>query len=525
MKKIIFLAFCLTIYSCSTIKFTNDFLNLNYKEFKFEITDSQSKNWHNLDLEKDSIPGMSVERAYQELLSDLEAKKVVVAVIDAGIDINHEDLKDYIWVNENEIPDNQIDDDKNGYVDDINGWNFLGKSYNETLEMSRLIRDEKTDNPYYADALKTIEDKLSEAKQDLKFYQPILENYKIATYIIKKHLNVESFEINEIQDLDPEDEFVQRAKAFLTYSESVDLDLKRLEGLVRQFSDHINYHYNINFNGREIVGDDVYNLDDNIYGDSKVIHSKESESHGTHVSGIIGANRNNNLGMKGVNNNIELMAIRAVPNGDEYDKDISLAIRYAVDNGAKVINMSFGKSFSTNPEWVYDAIKYAEKKSVLIVHAAGNDDKDLDDSNNKNFPNDHDYKSEFVKNYISVGASTLNFNEDLVAYFSNYGRKNVDIYAPGYEVYSSTPNNKYDFKSGTSMAAPSVTGVASLVLSYFPKISANRLKEIILESGLEVNFHVNHDEKNILFEDLSRSGKIVNAYNALLLASGKRNKE
>ena len=222
MKKIIFLAFCITIYSCSSIKFTNDFLNSNYKEFNFEITDSQSRNWHNLDLEKDSIPGMSVERAYQELLGDLEAKKVVVAVIDAGIDIHHEDLKDFIWVNENEIPNNQIDDDKNGYVDDINGWNFLGKSYNETLEMSRIIRDEKTDNPYYTDALKTIEDKLSKAKQDLKFYQPILENYKIATNIIKKHLNVDFFEINEIQDLDSEDEFVQKAKAFLTYYYSVD---------------------------------------------------------------------------------------------------------------------------------------------------------------------------------------------------------------------------------------------------------------------------------------------------------------
>lgn len=524
MKKIIFLALCLAIYSCTSIKFTNDFLSSNYKEFKFEITDSQNKNWHNLDLEKDSIPGMSVERAYQELLSDLVPKKVIVAVIDAGIDIDHEDLKDFIWVNEDEIPNNQIDDDKNGYVDDINGWNFLGSSYNETLEMSRLIRDGKIDNPNYEDALKKLDEKLTKAKKDLEFYQPILENYKIATNIIKKYLKVESFTINEIQNLDSKDELVQNAKGFLTYSESVGLDLKRLEGLVRQFSDHVNYHYNINFNGREIVGDDVYNLEDDMYGDSKVFHSKESESHGTHVSGIIGANRNNNLGMRGVNNNIELMAIRAVPNGDEYDKDISLAIRYAVDNGAKVINMSFGKSFSSNPEWVYDAIQYAEKKSVLIVHAAGNDDKDLDDSNDKNFPNDHIYKNEFVKNYISVGASTLNFNADLVAYFSNYGQKNVDIYAPGYQIYSTTPNNKYDFKSGTSMAAPSVTGVASLILSYFPKISANRLKEIILESGLDINFYVKHDNKDILFEDLSRSGKIVNAYNALLLASGKKNK-
>ena len=226
--------------------------------------------------------------------------------------------------------------------------------------------------------------------------------------------------------------------------------------------------------------------------------------------------------MKGINNDIELMAIRAVPNGDEYDKDISLAIRYAVDNGAKIINMSFGKSFSSNPEWVYNAIKYAEKKNVLIVHAAGNDNKNLDEYDDKNFPNDHKYINEFVENYISVGASTINYNKDLVAYFSNYGQRNVDIYAPGYQIYSTTPNDNYDFKNGTSMAAPSVTGVASLILSYFPKISAKRLKEIILESGIDFNFSVNHDDKDILFENLSKSGKIVNAYNALILASGKK---
>ena len=141
MKIIIFLAFCLTFYSCTSVKFTNDFLSSNQKEFKFEITDSQNKNWHNLDLEKDSVPGMSVERAYQELLSDLKPKKVVVAVIDAGIDIYHEDLRDFIWVNENEIPNNQIDDDKNGYVDDVNGWNFLGNSYNCLLYTSPSPRD------------------------------------------------------------------------------------------------------------------------------------------------------------------------------------------------------------------------------------------------------------------------------------------------------------------------------------------------------------------------------------------------
>ena len=312
------------------------------------------------------------------------------------------------------------------------------------------------------------------------------------------------------------------SKEFIIYSDSFDINLERAESLVEQYSDFVNYYYNIEFNGRNVVGDDIYDLTDQDYGNSNVRHSKKSESHGTHVAGIIGANRNNNLGMKGVNDNIEIMPIRAVPNGDEYDKDISLAIRYAVDNGARIINMSFGKSFSSNPEWVYDAIKYAKKNNVLIVHAAGNDNKDLDNGDDKNFPNDHKYSDEFTNNYISVGASTINYNEDLVAYFSNYGQNNVDIYAPGYEIFSLTPEDEYDFKNGTSMAAPAVSGVASLILSYFPKTSAKKLKKIILESGVEFNFNVKHDNKDVSFDKLSKTGKIINAYNSLILASGKK---
>ena len=525
MRKILYSIIFLPIISCSSIKFDNEFLKSSSSISIQDFNEIKMKNWHNLDLEKDSVPGMSVDRAYVELIKDLKPNKVIVAVIDAGIDINHEDLKDIIWLNKNEIPNNNVDDDKNGYIDDINGWNFLGESYNETLEITRLIRDNKTDNPQYKDALNSIDDKLKNAKKDLDFYKPILENFKIASYIIQNHLKVESFEIKEINAIKTDDMLVLRAKEFLLYSDSVGLNLEELEGLVGQYSDHLNYHYNIDFNGREIVGDDIYDIRDINYGDPNVMQSKESESHGTHVSGIIGANRTNSIGMKGINNGIELMALRAVPNGDEYDKDISLAIKYAVDNGARIINMSFGKSFSSNPEWVYDAIKYAEKNNVLIVHAAGNDDKDLDINNDKNFPNDHKYLNEFVENYISVGASTVNYNDNLVAYFSNYGKKNVDIYAPGYQVYSTTPNNKYKFKNGTSMAAPSVTGVASLVLSYFPKLSAKKLKEIILESGIEYNLNVKHDEKDLLFKDLSKSGKIVNAYNALILASGKKIKK
>ena len=526
MYKYYILFFSLYFFSCSTVKFKNDYLRSSENQIKLSFDDSIKSNWQNLDLATDSVPGMSVDRAYDELLNGLKPKKVIVAVIDSGVDIDHEDLDGLIWKNLNEIPNNKIDDDRNGYIDDVFGWNFLGDSYNETLEMSRLVRDNKINHPQYENAKTTVLEKLSEAEENLKLYSPILDNYKIANSIITNYLEKDSYLIDEIKDLESEDEFVIKAKEFILYSDSFDLNLDRLERLVNQYYDFVNYYYNVEFNGREGVGDDIYDLSDQDYGNPNVMHSRDSESHGTHVSGIIAANRNNNIGMKGINNSLEIMAIRAVPNGDEYDKDVSLAIRYAVDNGARIINMSFGKSYSSNPEWVIDAIKYADENNVLIVHAAGNDAEDLDVIKNENYPNDQYLgKDEFSNNFITVGASTINYNKNLIASFSNYGSENVDVFAPGYNVYSLLPENDYESLSGTSMAAPAVSGVASLILSYFPRITAQKLKSIILESGLKVDIKISHDEKeNIYLNSISKTGKIVNAYNALIMASKSKRK-
>ena len=527
MKKISLLIFTIAIYSCSSVKFTNEYLTASSLNIEVKLNEEKKKNWHNLDLQKDSIPGMSVERAHTELLQGLKAKKVVVAVIDAGIDINHEDLNGVIWVNKKEVPNNGIDDDKNGYIDDVHGWNFLGESYNETLEMSRIIRDDLTNYRKYKFAVSTLERKVKESKQSLVYYEKITEGYINATKIISDFLGKDKFLQSDMLKINSNDSLIQRSKELLSFYNSRDLDLDYLKEGIDYFSDQINYHYNVNFNGRTIVGDNIYDINDINYGNSKVLHSKNSESHGTHVSGIIGGIRNNSIGNKGINNNVEIMAIRAVPNGDEYDKDIALGIRYAVDNGAKIINMSFGKSFSTNPEWVIEAIKYAAKNDVLIVHAAGNDAKDLDELNNENYPNDQYLgKNEFSDNFINVGASSVEFNENIIAVFSNYGFKNVDIFAPGNRVYSLMPNNEYAYQSGTSMAAPSLTGVASMVLSYFPKLSASKLKEIILESGVDINLSVKipGKDRETVFKSLSKTGKIVNAYNALILASKSKRK-
>ena len=293
---------------------------------------------------------------------------------------------------------------------------------------------------------------------------------------------------------------------------------------VEQYNDFINYHFNIEYNGRK-TNDDIYDLYDTNYGDPNISNIKDSESHSTHVSGIISGDRQNESGNKGINNLVEIMALRAIPNGDEYDKDVARAIRYAVDNGAKIINGSFGKYFSSNPEWVIDAIRYASENNVLVIAAAGNESKDLDSLSNDNYPNDQFFnKNEFSDTFIKVGASSINLDGNFTAYFSNYGKINVDVFAPGVDIYSSMPGNKYKSQSGTSMASPVVAGIASLIMSYFPKLSAKKVKEIIMESGIDIDLKIENLGDNKHFREYSKSGKLVNAYNALILASRSKRK-
>lgn len=275
---------------------------------------------------------------------------------------------------------------------------------------------------------------------------------------------------------------------------------------------------------RGVLNDDPYDINDTDYGNNDVDGpdpKKEDARHGTHVAGIIAAQRGNNIGMDGVAQNVEIMTLRAVPDGDEYDKDVALAIRYAADNGAKVINTSFGKAFSQNPEWVWDAIEYAAKKDVLIVNAAGNDANDLDVV--VSYPNDEIVKGEEISdNFITIGALNYKYGKEMVATFSNYGAANVDLFSPGVKIWSTTPLNTYEYLQGTSMASPNVAGVAAMVRSYYPKLSAKQVKQVLMDSGLGVaaTVIVGGDESNTqAFSVISKSGKIVNLYNALILAS------
>jgi len=492
-----------------------------------ELTEAEKKNWGHTDLLTDTIPGMSVDKAYKEIIGNKKGKTVVVAVVDSGIDLEHEDLNGVLWTNSDERPGNGKDDDGNGYVDDIHGYNFLGDAYNEQLEFARILRLGIGDASSRAKAQLKLDEEYPKALQNKQQYEQILLVVNNADEAIKKELGKDSYTKEEVLEITPETEEMQQnvgvIKQMYQYAETIEDVKKELNEGITYFTEQVNYSLNKDFDGRKIVGDNPYEFNDRGYGNGNPKNLMEDESHGTHVAGIIAAEHNNGKGINGVANNVEIMAIRAVPNGDEYDKDIALAIRYATDNGAKIINCSFGKSFSPNAEWVYEAIAYAASKDVLIVHAAGNDGNDLDDNDNTNYPNDHKFStSEITDNVITVGALAPSYGSDMVATFSNYGASNVDVFAPGDEIYSTMPNNTYDFQGGTSMAAPAVAGVAALIRSHYPNLSAGQVKSILMQSGLSSKASVvlaGDTEKAKPFSEASKSGKMVNAYNALILAS------
>jgi cell wall-associated protease len=504
---------------------TNAQTATTYTAKKGKLSETELQRWSHLDLAKDSIPGMSVDKAYSELLKGKKSVKVIVGIIDSGVDIDHEDLKSVVWTNKKEVAGNGIDDDKNGYIDDIHGWNFLGDAGKETLEMTRVIKKGDDGSVAYKNAKVAYEEKYNKALGD-KQQVDFLEN---TNKLIQNHLKKEVYSLEDLNTIVTTDAELGKSKMIMTQilGNAGPSFFGELEEFRKYVYDQLNYNLNKEFDGRKIVGDNPENIKDTKYGNNIVYGPDKVEAlHGTHVAGIIAQIRNNHLGGDGIANHVEIMAVRAVPDGDEYDKDIALAIRYAVDNGAKVINGSFGKSYSPHKQWVYEAIKYAEKKDVLFVHAAGNDGHNIDLAANANFPNDSDdNKKEFVNNVITVGALTYSYGETVVAEFSNYGAFNVDVFAPGSEIYATIPNNKYKYLQGTSMASPNVAGVAALIRSYYPKLTAVEVKQILMKSGtpLPENVLLGETKEMKTAVETSKSAKMVNAYNALLLAEKTTN--
>lgn len=514
---------------------------VNIPAKKGNMTVEEIREWPHADIYKDSIPGMSLDKAY-EFLADKKGTTVILGVIDSGIDNEHEDLRDNIWTNTDEIAGNGKDDDQNGYVDDIHGWNFLGgegQATPEQLEVTRLYKmlrakyDGKTRDDmsvsemdgfnYYQKVKKDYEKRINEANENYELYQKTKIYFEDVDRAAKEKLGKEDYTLTDLSALDVADQNPYLMRVMGTGGTNAEVG-EHINEAVKHYG-NVKKMYNLDFNGRAATNDDPYDITDVPYGNGNTIGSVDDEMHGTHVTGIAMATRDNGKGLNGVAKNVKLLSVRAVPEGDEYDKDIALAIRYAVDNGAKVVNMSFGKSYSPNAEWVYDAIKYAASKDVLLVHAAGNDHKNIDKSDN--FPTDAPNKvDEITDNVITIGAMTRHYDKDLVASFSNYGKLNVDLFAPGLEIYSTVPKNEYKSIQGTSMAAPEVAGVASLIRSYYPELSANQVKHILMNSGIKVDLEVllpGGDGALVPFSDLSRSGRVLNAYNALKMADSMVN--
>ena len=481
------------------------------------LKEEDLKRWSNLDLVKDTVPGMSIDRAYSEILKGRKASPVIVGVIDSGLDIDHEDLKGKIWTNKKEIAGNNKDDDGNGYVDDVHGWNFLGEATDENLELTRIVKKGDDGSEIYKRAKAELDSKLDGMMKQ----KPQVDIIFNADKDIKNYLKKDIYTLDDLKKITTTDANLNKSKMIMTSiaTQAGEGFQEEIKSYVDYVYGQVNYNLNVNFNGRK-TGDNPEDMTSKFYGNGNVKGPDVKDAdHGTHVAGIIAQIRANGKGGDGVvANNVLILPVRAVPNGDEYDKDIALAIRYAVDNGAKVINGSFGKDYSPQKEWVWEAIKYAASKDVLIVHAAGNDGKDIDIE--PNFPSDEMNSVEISDNFLSIGALNPEYGSNLVADFSNYGSKNVDIYSPGVKIYATVPNGGYKYQQGTSMASPNAAGVAALVRSYYPKLTASQVKKILIDSGTTISNEVFLGEKKEkrAFSKASRSGRIVNAYNALLLA-------
>lgn len=519
-----------------------------------KVNKDSLKTWYLKDKATDGVAGISLNKAYQ-LLKNKKSTPIIVAVIDSGVDTTHEDLKAVLWHNLKEIPNNGIDDDGNGYVDDYYGWNFLGgkdgrnveKASSEkarvyhtykdlyqgkAIDESKLSAEEKYRYKTWLQAAAEIEPSQENVAQ-LPMMQRVRSSLVAMDSVIRKETQKQEYTAEELEKLSLHTSEAKVAKTkFLNLMKMIGLGseakntivLQMINEEVGRMEDEMSAKDKVPSDVRaEIIKDNPTDINDKFYGNKDVMGA--SSMHGTHVSGIIGASRGNGVGMDGIADNVKIMMIRAVPEGDEYDKDIALAIRYAVDNGAKVINMSFGKSFSPDKKWVDEAVKYAAAKDVLIVHAAGNDSKNIDSTNN--YPSTTFLDGTVAKNVITVGASSdPSFANSYTSYFSNYGKNGVDVFAPGSQIYSTLPGgNSYGFEDGTSMASPVVAGLAGLIRSYFPKLTAEQVKQAIATSATGLGTGVTTLKPNkegvkeeVPLGSLCKTGGLLNAYGAVEVA-------
>jgi secreted subtilase family protein len=510
-----------------------------------KMQNNDLKTWYHKDFSTTNVYGVNTDNAYKFLESKgLKPRTVVVGVLDSGVEVDHPGLINNMWKNPNEIPNNGIDDDKNGYVDDIYGWNFIGGKTADVdadnLEVTRMVKKyqpifEGTDSAknranqakmpeeyaIYQKSKKLYDEKGSEAKQ----YYHYFSGFNNAIPSIVKTLNGKTLTKANLATIKPASQEDSRNLQILnslvqdagnvgkTPKEVEELLRKEIEGALKHYESQATKHYNLDFDPRaEIVGDNYDNYNEKHYGNNH--YEGPDASHGTHVSGIIAGLPHGDEAQYGVAHKVaKIMTVRAVPDGDERDKDVANAIRYAVDNGAKILNMSFGKAVSPGKKHVWDAMKYAEKKGVLLVKAAGNENQNIGE--NEYFPTNFMKQSDekpFVSNMIVVGASTNN-SQNLRARFSNYNGKMVDVFAPGQEIYSTVPDAKYEYLQGTSMASPVVAGAAAVLWAYMPSLTPQQIKEALVKTVNKSTVNANVDS-SANFDQISVAGGVIDLYKA-----------
>jgi len=526
------------------------------------LLDAQSKapaSWFTLDPTKDKVNGTGGDEALQQLKAKgKKGKTIIVAVLDSGVDYKHEDLKDVMWTNPGEIPDNGKDDDGNGYIDDIHGWNFIGgkdgknvdqDSYELTREYARLSKRFKDTDPknlsakdkkeyaYFQGVKSDFEEKRGELETQKEQFEGRFSKVEKAFATVEKAIGKKDFTAEDLAKVNAGDnaelkEAVTKVQGLMAQGVTAATLADQKAGASEYFDNGLKYSYNPDFNSRLVIGDNYDDLTNRNYGNND--YRGPDASHGTHVAGIIAANRNNNIGIKGIADNVQIMSVRCVPDGDERDKDVANAIYYAVDNGASIVNMSFGKGYSPQKGYVDAAMKYASDHDVLLVHAAGNSAENNDTE--PNFPNDNYAKAvkaglfkkeKNVPSWIEIGALSWKSGDKRAADFSNYGKKNVDVFSPGVALYSTIPDNKYASFDGTSMASPAAAGVAAIIRSYYPDLSAKQVKSIMEKSTAKQDGEVYKPgtTEKVKFSELCVSGGIVSSTKAVALAEQTKGKK
>lgn len=477
---------------------------------------AQQKNWQNLDLKTDGVFGISTEKVYKELLKGKTSHTVIVAIIDGGIDTNQEDLKQVIWT-----------DPKTG----IHGWNYLGAETGKE-DITKLVANKSAlfDSLAFMEVPTTLQAafkahrELSPALESkvyiMKKLIAELDSVRLCADTIVKNMGKENPLIDDFKTYQPQNQNQERVRKIMLRRMSFYPDWKTYQGAeITDILNKASYHLTHGLNADNNEADTATGNKDVSFDKLGPLREPGGTAyHGSHVAGIIGAVRGNGTGVDGVADNVKLMMLKNIGNIRELrDRNFALAVRFAVDHGAKVINMSFGKPYTWDKKDVDAAVKYAMEKDVLMVCAAGNNGEDIDEK--PNYPNPvYPNGSGRAKAWLEVGASNIKDDENLATNFSNYGKRTVDVFAPGVAIYSTLPYNQYDYYSGTSMATPVVAGLAALIREYYPSLTAIQVKDIIMQSVVKVNHSVMVGRDKVPFSELCVSGGIVNAYNAILLA-------